>query len=143
MSIKVLSAGQLYDSLETIFGPPAKVAGIDARGGARSEFIQFFGDNADPDPIAYRRGIPHLLRQMNSGQFAGRGVDALVGRVTTSGGSPDSIVSELFLTILARQPTSDEIRRIRSYMEHCDSPQNGFRELAWVLMMTSEFSVNH
>jgi len=31
MSIKVLSAGQLYDSLETISGPAVKVTGIDVR----------------------------------------------------------------------------------------------------------------
>jgi len=143
MSIKVLSAGQLYDSLETIFGPPAKVTGIDAREGARAEFTQFFGDNADPDPVNYRRGIPHLLRQMNSGQFGGRGVDALVNRIMTVGNSPDAIASELFLTILARQPMSDELRRVQSYLEHSDSPQSGWREVAWVLMMTSEFSLNH
>jgi len=143
MSIKVLSAGQLYDSLETIFGPPAKVSGIDARAGARAEFIQFFGDTADIDPIAYRRGIPHLLRQMNSGQFGERGMDALVSRVMTSGSSPDAIASELFLTILSRQPTPEELDRIKAYVKHCDSPQSGWREVAWVLMMASEFSLNH
>ena len=30
---------------------------------------KFFGEDGSPDPTAYRRGIPHLLRQMNSGQF--------------------------------------------------------------------------
>jgi hypothetical protein len=143
MSIKVLSAGQLYDSLETVFGPPAKVAGVDAREGARAEFAQFFGDNADPDPTAYHRGIPQLLRQMNSGQFAGRGLDALVSRVTTAGASPEAIASDLFLTILARRPTPDEQRRVKVYLERSESAQSGCRELAWVLMMTSEFSLNH
>jgi hypothetical protein len=144
MSIKVLSAPQLYDSLETVFGPPAKVAGIDAREGVRAEFTQFFGDNADPDPAAYRRGIPHLLRQMNSGQFTGRGLDSLVSRVTTtSASSPETIASELFLTILARQPTPDEQRLVKAYLERSGSSRDGCRELAWVLMMTSEFSLNH
>jgi hypothetical protein len=143
MSIKVLSAGQLYDSLETIFGPAAKVTGVDAREGARAEFTQFFDGGADPDPTAYRRGIPHLLRQMNSGQFAGRNLDTLVGRLTTPGRSPEDVASDLFLTMLSRRPTADEQRQFKSYLGRFDSAQSACRELAWVLMMTSEFSLNH
>jgi hypothetical protein len=143
MSIKVLSAGQLFDSLETIFGPAAKVTGVDAREGARAEFAQFFDDGADPDPSAYRRGIPHLLRQMNSGQFAGRNLDALAGRLATPGRPPEDVASELFLTMLSRRPTEDEQRRVAEYLGRFDSAQSGCRELAWVLMMTSEFSLNH
>jgi hypothetical protein len=143
MSIKVLSAGQLYDSLETIFGPPVKVAGVDAREGARAEFTQFFDDGGDPDPTAYRRGIPHLLRQMNSGQFAGRNLDALAGRLATPGRPPQDVTSELFLTMLSRRPTEDEQRRVTKYLAGSDSAQSGWRELAWMLMMTSEFSLNH
>jgi hypothetical protein len=109
---------------------------VDVREGARPEFTQFFGDSGDPDPTAYRRGIPHLLRQMNSGQFTGRGLAA-------PRRSPEEIASDLFLTILARRPTPDEQRRVKTYLEHASSPQSGYRELAWVLVMTSEFSVNH
>jgi hypothetical protein len=143
MSIKVLSAGQLYDSLETICGAPTKVIGIDVRPGARWEFTQFFGETGDPDPTAYRRGIPHLLRQMNSGQFAGRNLDSLVSRLDTAGRSPEAIASDLFLTILARRPTEEEILKVKSYLHGSDTAQRGLRELAWVLIMTSEFSLNH
>jgi hypothetical protein len=144
MAIKVLSAGQLYDSLETICGPAAKVTGIDARQGARWEFTQFFGESADPDPIEYRRGIPHLLRQMNSGQFTGRNLDGLVTRITpSSDGSIEEIASDLFLRILSRRPTETELRQVKSYLDRCGSTLDGFRQLAWVLIMTSEFSLNH
>ena len=143
MSIKVLSAGQLYDSLETICGPAAKVTGIDARQGARWEFTQFFGETGDPDPTAYRRGIPHLLRQMNSGQFAGRNLDGLVSRLDAPGRSPEVVASDLFLTILSRRPTGDELRQVKSYLVRSDTAQSRLRELAWVLITTSEFSLNH
>lgn len=144
MSIKVLSAGQLYDSLETIAGPAAKVTGIDVRQGTRWEFVQFFGESPDPDPIEYRRGIPHLLRQMNSGQFTGRNLDALVTRFSSpSDRSLEEIAADLFLAILARRPTEDEIRKVRSYVDRAGSAAVGFRELAWVLTMSSEFSLNH
>lgn len=144
MSIKVLSAGQLYDSLETISGLAAKVTGIDVRQGVRWEFTQFFGESSDPDPMAYRRGIPHLLRQMNSGQFTGRNLDGLVTRLGTAADrSPEGIASELFLTILSRRPTANELRQAKSYLDRAGSAAGGLSELAWVLIMTSEFSLNH
>jgi hypothetical protein len=144
MSIKVLSAAQLYDSLQVVSGPAAKVTGIDGRQGARSEFTVFFGDNGDPDPTAYRRGIPHLLRQMNSGQFAGRNLDRLVTRLDAAADqSPEKIASDLFLTILSRRPTDSELRRVKSHLNRTGSAAGGLRELAWVLIMTSEFSLNH
>ena len=147
MSIKVLSAGQLYDSLETIAGPAAKVTGIDVRPGARWEFTQFFGESGDPDPMAYRRGIPHLLRQMNSGQFTGRNLDGLVTRLTKEDDGPrttdDRLFSDLFLTILSRRPTENELRQVKSYVARSGSAAAGLRELAWTLIMTSEFSLNH
>lgn len=144
VSIKVLSAGQLYDSLETISGPPEKVTGIDVRQGARWEFTQFFGDTGDPEPTAYRRGIPHLLRQMNSGQFTGRSFDGLVARLNSPASRPvEQAASDLFLTILSRPPTADEIRQAKACVTRAGSAAGGLRELAWVLAMTSEFSLNH
>lgn len=143
MSVKVLSAGQLYDSLVTVFGPPARAPGVDPRQNARAEFTQFFADDAAPDPTAYRRGIPHLLRQMNSGQFAGRNVSALVTRVAKPGRSADDVTDELFLTFLSRRPTAEEQRIFRTHATKAESTEAAYRELAWALMMTSEFSLNH
>jgi hypothetical protein len=144
MSIKVLSAGQLFDSLETISGPPAKVTGIDVRPGARWEFTQFFGDSGDPEPTAYRRGIPQLLRQMNSGQFTGRSFDGLVARLSSPANrSVEQLATDLFLTILSRRPSADEIQKARACVSRAGSTAAGLRELAWVLTMTSEFSLNH
>ena len=116
---------------------------MDQRQNARAEFTQFFADDA-PDPTAvYRRGIPHLLRQMNSGQFAGRNVAALVTRVATPGRSADAVAADLFLKFLARRPTADEERLFRAHLTRADSAEAAYRELAWALMMTSEFSLNH
>lgn len=143
MSIKVLSAGQLYDSLVTILGQPAKTASVDVRVGARPEFIRFFADDGDPDQTAYRRGIPHLLRQMNSNQFAGSNVDAMAKRVAQEDRSSDKLASELFLAILSRRPTAEELHQFGDHSARSESAQAAGRELAWALMMTSEFSLNH
>jgi hypothetical protein len=143
MSIKVLSAGQLYDSLETVCGLPAKLTDIDVRQGARWEFTKFFGESGDPDPTAYRRGIPHLLRQMNSGQFSGRNLDGLVTQLAGADRSLEETASDLFLTILSRRPTETELRKVKSCVERAVSKEAGLSELAWALIMTSEFSLNH
>lgn len=143
MSVKVLSAGQLYDSLVTIFGAAGRDSAVDVKTGARPEFVQFFVDDGDPDPTAYRRGIPHLLRMMNSKQFAGRNVAALASRLSTSGRSTDDVAADLFLTILSRRPTEREQQMVRDHVTKAGTADAACRELAWALMMTSEFSLNH
>jgi Protein of unknown function (DUF1549)/Protein of unknown function (DUF1553) len=143
MSVKVLSPGQLYDSLVTILGAPARTTGIDARLGPRPEFTHFFADDGDPDPTAYRRGIPHLLRLMNSPQFSGRGLTALSTRLATPGRSVDELAGDLFLTILSRRPTAKELEQFRDHLKSSESAAAASREWAWALLMTSEFSLNH
>jgi hypothetical protein len=143
MSVKVLSAGQLYDSLVTVLGPPARAPGANPRADARFEFVQFFADDGDPAPTAYRRGIPHLLRQMNSGQFAGRSVAALAAKVGKPGRPPDDVAGDLFLAVLSRRPTADELRLFQEHITRAGSIDAATRELAWALLMTSEFSLNH
>jgi hypothetical protein len=142
MSARVLSAGQLYDSLVAILGTPARKGG-GPQADARAEFVQFFSDDGDPNPTAYRRGIPHLLRQMNSEQFAGRNVPALATRVARSGRSADDVAGDLFLTILSRRPTADEQKLLRDHVTRAGSLETAARELAWALLMTSEFTLNH
>jgi hypothetical protein len=139
MSVKVLSAGQLYDSLVVALGPPERVRGADARQDPRDEFTQFFGEAGDPDPTAYRRGIPHLLRLMNSGQFAGRNAAA---RLARPGAAADDVAAGLFLTVLSRRPTADEAELFRRHAARVGAVEVAARELAWALVMTSEFSLN-
>ena len=142
MSVKVLSAGQLFDSLVKVCGPPTKKRGGDPRLSARAEFVQFFGENGDPDPTEYRRGIPHLLRLMNSGQFSGHSDNDPVARLSRPGRSPDEVATDVFLTILARPPTVEEQELVRNHVAPAGSLQSAARELMWALMMTSEFSLN-
>jgi hypothetical protein len=142
MPIKVLSAEQLYDSLVTILGPPAKAPGIEARLGVRYEFCQFFAAEGDADPTSYEHGIPHLLRLMNSPQFAGTSIGELASRVARDR-SADEAVEELFLAILSRRPTPAEQQLAAEQLKRAAAPQDACRELAWALLMSSEFALNH
>lgn len=142
MSVKILSAGQLYDSLVGIFGPPGRDSEGDPRRGARAEFIQFFADDGSPDPTAYRRGIPHVLRQMNSGQFGGRAMAALADRMVGQGRPVDDVAGDLFMTILSRKPREMELNLFRDHVSKVGAVGLAVRETAWALVMTSEFSLN-
>lgn len=143
MSVKVLAAGQLYDSLVTVLGPPAREKRRDVRSDARREFIEFFSEEGDSDPTTYGRGVPHLLRLMNSEQFAGRNLTDLATQLAAPGRSPEEIADGLCLRILSRQPTAEERRIFRDYVDQASSVQDAIREIAWTLLMTSEFSLNH
>jgi hypothetical protein len=141
--VKVLSPEQLYDSLVSVLGGPGKSPGIDTRLGARYKFCQYFAGDGDPDPTRYERGIPHLLRLMNSPQFASHNINALVARVA-AGPSDDVIVEELFLTILSRRPTAAERQLVKDQLhDFPGTPETVYRQLAWALVMSSEFSLNH
>ena len=59
-----LFAGQELTGSNRCVGAPARRKGGGPQADGRAEFIQFFSDDGDPDPTAYRRGIPQLLRQM-------------------------------------------------------------------------------
>jgi hypothetical protein len=80
---------------------------------------------------------------MNSPQFAGRNLSALVGRAQARGRTPEEVVEELFLTILARRPAPAEVELVRAQLRGGDAtPPTVYRELAWALLMSSEFSLN-
>jgi hypothetical protein len=143
MSIKVLTAEQLYDSLVTVVGPPSKSPGLDQRFGARYEFTNYFAGDRDAEPIRYDRGIPHALRMMNSPQF-GRSLPALAANLAERGRNADEVVDDLYLTILSRRPTAEERKFVRSRLDDAKSTAaDVYQEIAWALLMGSEFSLNH
>ena len=143
MPVKVLTPEQLYDSLTAILGPPAKAKGIDTRSGTRHEFCQFFAGDGDPDPTRYERGIPHVLRLMNSPQFAGRNIDALVSRLNSRERTQNDVVDDLFLAILARHATATELELVHDHVKITATPDSAYRQLAWTLLISSEFMLNH
>jgi hypothetical protein len=143
MSVKALTPSQLYDSLTAIVGPPAKTPAIKAQFGARHEFCQFFAADGDPNPLSYEQGIPHVLRLMNSPQFAGSSLDALVSRAGSPSRSSDEVIDNLFVAILARRPLPAERRLAQDHLKSTSEPQAGCRQVAWALLMSSEFLLNH
>jgi hypothetical protein len=53
------------------------------------------------------------------------------------------VAGDLFLAVLSRRPTADERRLFQAHVGRAGSLDAAARELAWALLMTSEFSLNH
>ncbi|HLW66883.1 MAG TPA: DUF1549 domain-containing protein [Gemmataceae bacterium] len=150
MPIKVLTAEQLYDSLNAVVSvanlgreiPKDKAAAFAAaqkRGAltARDQFVAFF-DAGETQAISYESGIPQVLRLMNSPQYA-RGA-SLVAQNLTRGLAKDQAIEKLYLTAFSRRPTSAEMEKMTKYVD--DHPTDGFGDILWVLLNSSEFALN-
>jgi hypothetical protein len=144
MPLKVLTPEQLYDSLVAILGPPAKARGSTIGREPGHEFRQFFAGDGDPDPTPLRTRHSSSTPLMNSPQFAGRNVEALAARAQADESSAEEVVDRLFMTILSRPPTADEQRLVEAQFDGASAPSQAvYREVAWALLMSSEFSLNH
>jgi len=148
-----MSAEQLYDSLGEVLGTMddprmarRKAAAIAKKAAApnspRTKFVEFFQAPDGTDPTEYPEGIPQVLRLMNSPQM-NKGVgpaqpDRPVG--PHAGGEH----RKLYLATLSRRPSQDELRRLSGYIEKAkDEPREAYEDILWVLLNSSEFSLNH
>ena len=148
-----LRGDQIYNSLTQALGVTSLGAGI-ARGAnlgamrsrsqdvARIAFGQLF--NYDPStPQADVMGdVPQALFMMNSGVTSaginGRGQTAL-GRILRQFDDDEDALSELYLRVLAREPTTVELDVCRSYIAKVGDRTEAFEDVMWSLLNSTEF----
>jgi hypothetical protein len=141
--MRVLSAEQLYDSLEQILGRE-RVAdrGPRVRVGnnvGRAAFVKFFRTVENADAADYQAGIPQALRLMNSPQTNG---SAVLNKMMEEG-TPEKIVQKLYLTILSRPASEPEVARMTEFVAQQANPRMGYSDVLWALVNSSEFALNH
>jgi hypothetical protein len=151
MAIKVLSPEQLFDSLTQVAGSSGNSKARGAKGakkvqakgkkqgGPRAAFVAAFRLDEGADPTEYQAGIPQALRLMNSQQF---NTSALVNGLVQSGKSPEQAIERLYLTALARHPRPAEKSKLLAHVEKV-GPRQAYGDIAWALLNSSEFSLNH
>lgn len=144
MSIKVLTPEELFDSLVVVTGNDGKRTQGKINNDPRTEFAAFFRSD-DADPTNYHRGIPQALRMMNSGQFLNPRNEAfLMKQIIDPGATPEQAVERLYLRCLSRPPSDAERQRMLTYLDQPGVPrQQLYAEILWVLLNSSEFSLNH
>ncbi|HLQ43904.1 MAG TPA: hypothetical protein VK137_04180, partial [Planctomycetaceae bacterium] len=58
--------------------------------------------------------------------------------------SAERIADELYLSVLSRRPTADEIAEVADHLQRVgDKREVALKHLAWALLASTEFCVNH
>jgi hypothetical protein len=145
MAVKPLSAEQLYDSLQMLVGAERRAAvrnkaAVRGGGNVREQFVNFFSAEDGADPTDYQAGIPQVLRLMNSPQM--NGAAALATIMRSSNGQADT-VEKLYLTVLSRRPTADDLKIVNEYLaKNKDDLRTGYAGVLWAMLNSSEFAMN-
>jgi hypothetical protein len=76
----------------------------------------------------------HIQRKIDQGP----GLAGLLG-----GSNPQAFAEELYLTILSRYPTSDELAALAEYGQSGGWGKKPARDVAWALLNSAEFLCRH
>lgn len=149
MLIKPMTPAQLYDSLELVLGAASapnkaerKANKQKGAGTTREAFVQFFHPSQGADPNEYAAGIPQVLRLMNSEWTSD--VNHLVSKAVKPNQPTARNIERLFLATLSRRPTAEETQRLTKRIQSSKLGQaKVYGDLAWALVNSSEFTLNH
>lgn len=150
MTVKVMTADMLFDSLQVALGHAAadrekgKGLGKKKGGNVREQFRKFFHAEADDDVGViedYTHGVPQALRLMNAQQI--NDTSATVSKLMKADSSPDKVIEGLFLTTLSRKPTAAEFKRMKEYLATEKQAAKAYGDILWVLLNSGEFLFNH
>ena len=153
MTVKVLSAEQLYDSLRSCLtqspsneGDPSQANAAGPQNYRRLQFVtQMSGQTGKV--AEFDLGLQQTLRLMNGHETVGatsvsgspllRGLDAPFLTDTQR-------INILYLATLSRYPTDDEHQRITQFIQESGvQEENRWGDVLWALINSAEFNLNH
>ncbi len=120
-----LADGSITSPFLTLFGRSARATGME------NERIN------KPSPSQWL----HLLNSGHIQQKLERGEK--LRALFNSGRRPPAIVEELYLTILSRRPTQDELKTVMQYVQSTRAKNQAAVDIAWGLMNNTEFLYRH
>jgi hypothetical protein len=101
--------------------------------------VQFFLAGADAThPTEYDAGIPQALRMMNSRVT---GNPAVVRQFASPGDRPATVIERIYLAALSRRPTAAETGRLTEYIAKAGAPTEGYADILWAVLNSSEFTM--
>lgn len=145
-NLKRLSAEQLFWSV-------LEAAGRDGAGGAgrdldalRERFVKAFANEPREPEEEFNPSLKSALFLLNDGTVLSRlepRSGNLVDRLSKLGGA-DAVADELYLSVLTRPPSAEERAEVAEYLDrHADRRAAALGRLAWALLASTEFCVNH
>jgi hypothetical protein len=135
MAVKVLTPEAFFDSTTIV------LRGATDKQDTRDQFVRTFRFDEETDATEYAQGIPQALRLMN-GPMLNRGAP-VVEQLARSGTSRTEAITTLYLTVLSRRPTAEEVELISGYLSRRKDDREGYRGVLWILLNSSEFALNH
>lgn len=147
MTVRVLTGEQLYDSLILLVGDPgrpiAKVVTGRYSDKNRRGFTLFYNSDEESEPTDYPRGIPQALRSMNSPETH-KNLAKLVEQLMATHTTPAAMIEALYVHLLARRPEAAEVQRMQQHLQQVGPDvRRGYQQVAWALLNSSEFVLNH
>jgi hypothetical protein len=150
MALKPLSPEAFYDALTVALSvdkndprPNNRGKGVPNDENAwptREDFAHSFRTQGESGG-ASAPGLPQVLRLLN-GPLLNRGAP-IVDRLAVARSSPDIALTELYLTVLSRRPSAEEVGLLSAYLERQKNAQTGYRGVLWMLLNSGEFALNH
>jgi hypothetical protein len=114
----------------------------------QASFVQLFGNQpGTPDGGKFEATIHQALFLSNGGvvdSWLAPGGNSLLSRLTALT-EPTAVAEELYMSTLSRRPTADELSEVTLYLnERAGQPRDAvLKELAWALLASAEFRLNH
>jgi hypothetical protein len=119
-----------------------------ADGSITSSFLALFGRSARATGMENERDnkpVPaqwlHMLNSSHIQQKLERGPK--LRELLASGKKPAEMVEELYLTILSRRPTPEELKTVAQFVEATPSKRDAAVDISWALINSPEFLYRH
>ncbi|HUT93971.1 MAG TPA: DUF1553 domain-containing protein [Thermoguttaceae bacterium] len=119
-----------------------------ADGSISSPFLTLFGRSARATGMENERNnkpVPpqwlHMLNSSHIQQKLERGPK--LKAIFATGRKPGDIVEELYLTVLSRRPTDEELKTVAEYVESTRSKNEAAIDVTWALINNTEFLYRH
>ncbi|MCE9528255.1 MAG: DUF1549 and DUF1553 domain-containing protein [Planctomycetales bacterium] len=144
-----LRGDQLFDNLLNALGvsepkPPGMMAGnpFGRRFSPRGNFNTAFGYDPSERRDEIAGSIPQALLFMN-GANVNAGIRAsgrtALAKMLSDIKDDQALVTELYLRVLAREPSSSEMQTCLAYVKKVDNRNEAFEDLQWSLINSTEF----
>jgi hypothetical protein len=98
-----------------------------------------------PEETKYTGSVRLALKLMNANDLQGL-IKAEWGRladILKKEQTPEGRLTEIFLTLLSRPPTAEEMERYVGYVERKKGHKNAYEDVYWVLLNSTELIFNH
>ncbi|MEI6684885.1 MAG: hypothetical protein WCN64_02015, partial [Planctomycetota bacterium] len=103
-------------------------------------FVTFFLPEEGTSALSYETGIPQILRLMNSPQMNSA---VIIQRLVDKNADTKTSIEKVYLSVLNRIPTDEEFSRMTNFLSQATDKNKGLGDMLWVLLNTSEFTLNH